>query len=221
MKKPMRQLSFPFGLYDIGCAVDPHGQVWWNADEVRAALASHQGLHQTMSQNVYSLTEMLAIASDLSPRIDAMVILAGIGACMVACQQDSPAFWQLYACVAEHLVWEDYPLVGQQREIYLYAIFRTHLSTLIPGALILDRPGQIREGLRPDFLIQIHDDVCPVEIKADTFNQAAVRQLRGYITAYDAPRGYAVAPKLTGRLDANMLFVPLRELDHSPLDSLS
>jgi hypothetical protein len=90
-------------------------------------------------------------------------------------------------------------------EYSAYPKFQEELSQLIPGAHIVDAP--FRHQQKPDFFIEREGMISPVEIKLRNFTNHHVKQLRRYMTLYNCQTGYAVAPKLTGKLLPGMMFI--------------
>jgi hypothetical protein len=90
-------------------------------------------------------------------------------------------------------------------EYEAYPKFAEQLSQLIPGAQLVEAP--FRHQQKPDFFIEREGLISPVEIKQRNFTNGGVKQLHRYMTLYNCPTGYAVAPKLTGELLPGMMFI--------------
>jgi len=67
----------------------------------------------------------------------------------------------------------------------------------------------IIKGHYPDSWIKYNDDLFPVEVKKNNFNDKALKQLTRYIDIYQSKKGIAVGEKLTvkGNLPSNIIFI--------------
>jgi len=110
-------------------------------------------------------------------------------------------FIELFEATLYTLLFYKFP----KTEYSAYPKFQEELSQLIPGAQIVEAPFRHRQ--KPDFFIEREGMISPVEIKQTNFINYHVQQLRRYMTLYNCPTGYAVAPKLTGKLLPGMMFI--------------
>ncbi|APT59548.1 hypothetical protein RGI145_19575 [Roseomonas gilardii] len=100
----------------------------------------------------------------------------------------------------------DVPLEDGEIAVY-HPFFAQNVGALVPGATIVNIPNH-PEG-KCDFLLDCGGHLRPVEIKRGDFDWKAKRQLRGYMDFYGADHGYAAAPRLKCKLDADMTFLHL------------
>lgn len=115
------------------------------------------------------------------------------------------AFYKLHF----HMITAAYKMHGIN-EHSLQRWVRENIGTLIPGAVQIPLPKKAsRGGGLCDVLVNIKGDICPVEVKLVPFGKAAVSQLRGYMDFYGSSRGFAVAPRLSVALPADITFVPV------------
>ena len=108
--------------------------------------------------------------------------------------------------VFTHLAWLR-QCQHHKSESMLHDKFRENIATLVPGAIILK--NAIEGEHRPDFLIKLHSEIMPVEIKLHKFDKKSLQQLSRYLSAYRCKRGIAVAKECTCLLPQNILFIAL------------
>jgi hypothetical protein len=115
-------------------------------------------------------------------------------------------FNNLYGAMATHLTWiSDI----STNEFALQDLFKSRVKELIsPEAEIVSVPRLKKHW--PDSFVKLGDEVIPVEVKLDAFDNKALRQLMRYMKAYDAQRGLAVAGRLTVELPTNISFIELK-----------
>lgn len=62
------------------------------------------------------------------------------------------------------------------------------------------------------------DIPIPVEVKLHSFDQAALKQLQGYMTEYECSEGIAIGEKLTVELPHNIRFISIKELEDADVN---
>ena len=96
-------------------------------------------------------------------------------------------------------------------EFDVHRHFWANLDRYIPGAT------RVKHKFNPDHIpdgwIELNGVAMPVEIKRDTFNAAAARQLARYMTEYSAPRGVAVAREISCERDPRVIYVQCDAFD--------
>lgn len=96
-----------------------------------------------------------------------------------------------------------------EHEEYLYTVIRKQLQTLIPGAKIVTRDIDILN--RPDFFLELNNELVVVEVKKDVIDAKAILQLARYMKVYKTKTGIVMAPELTGKLKKGMSFVAVNK----------
>lgn len=65
----------------------------------------------------------------------------------------------------------------------------------------------------PDSWVLKDDELIPVEVKKNSFDAKALKQLERYIKVYGCKYGIAVGSQLTTELPNNIEFIPISEID--------
>lgn len=121
-------------------------------------------------------------------------------------QKNITTFNNLYETMVTHLTWIS---DVSTNEFALQDLFKSRVKELIsPEAEIVSIRGL--KNNRPDSFVKLGDEVIPVEVKLDAFDNKALKQLMRYMKAYDAQRGLAVAGRLTVELPTNISFIELK-----------
>lgn len=94
---------------------------------------------------------------------------------------------------------------SKYREEHVRKKFYDNLDAYIPGAVKAAVP-LFKKNI-PDGFITVDGQTAPVEIKRYAFDENALAQILRYMKAYRSELGFAVAPKLTCELPANIRFV--------------
>lgn len=199
----MKIIHFLFRDTLIQCFLSIDGQPLFSSQDIRQALQNEDGIHKEMTEQFYTVNDLVGIATEIESKRGAWEFLQEMSKWICALNKDTKAFWSSYFAVACLLTWK-----FREDEPYWHAVFTKHLSILIPGASIIDKRGVNGKGW-PDFFISIDGNVSPVEIKKRDFSQRHVQQLRRYMQEYGLTPGFAVAQTCSAQLDNDMIFVSL------------
>jgi len=102
-------------------------------------------------------------------------------------------------------------LLSQNTEKDIQEYFIANIDKYIPCGNIVNIKTNGKHI--PDFFVETNEMLCVGEIKKDSFDEQAKRQLQRYIKFYKSSHGFAVAKELNSNLDKNMTFIEISEKD--------
>lgn len=100
----------------------------------------------------------------------------------------------------------------QKNEFYYQELFKENAERLGFGKVVSRK--SIGKNF-PDAWIDKSGELIPVEVKLQSFNVTALKQLMRYMNVYNSAHGYAVAKNLTVDLPDSITFIPFFAFDES------
>lgn len=101
----------------------------------------------------------------------------------------------------------------ERSEANVRTLFENYAELLIPDSKLIERRGD-KHNI-PDAWISIRGEEIPVEMKRNKFDAKAMRQLRRYMTAFNAKRGLAVAREMIIDCPDDVIFIPVATLEEA------
>lgn len=101
----------------------------------------------------------------------------------------------------------------ERLEANVYSLFKNYAELLIPDSKLIERRGD-KHNI-PDAWISIRGEEIPVEMKRNKFDAKAMRQLRRYMTVFNAKRGLAVAKEMIVDCPDDVIFIPIATLEEA------
>ena len=100
---------------------------------------------------------------------------------------------------------------GMKDEAYYNYLFDKYAQKIIANCVVIRKKCTTQN--RPDSWVRVNGEEIPVEIKLNSFDKKALRQLERYMFAFGANKGIAVGDNLSVKLPRNIEFIPLSDLD--------